>query len=68
MGRYKSAGNIHYARTVIGGVSMPLNYTGQSKIIRRICEIVNGLYAARPRLFIDAGGYISVEYEEAGNE
>ena len=47
---------------------MPLNYTGQSKIIRRICEIVNSLCAARPRLFVDAGGYISVEYGEAGNE
>ena len=47
---------------------MPLNYTGQSKIIRRICEIVNSLCAARPRLFVDASGYISVEYGEAGNE
>ena len=33
-------------------------YTGQSKVIRRLCEIVNGLLAARPRLFIDAEGYI----------
>lgn len=37
-------------------------YAGQSKIIRRLCELVSGLCAARPRLFVDADGYISVEY------
>ena len=38
-----------------------VNYLGQSKIIRRLCEAVNGLYST-PCLFVDAEGYISVEY------
>lgn len=43
-------------------------YNGSSKVIHRLCELVSGLCAARPRLFVDASGYISVEYGEAGNE
>ena len=41
-----------------------ITYTGRIKVIRRLCEIVNGLLAARPRLFIDADGYICVDYGE----
>ena len=43
-------------------------YTGQSKVIRRLCEIVNGLLAARPRLFIDAEGYICADYGEEADD
>ena len=39
-----------------------INYTGRSKVIRRLCASVNVLYAARPRFFIDGDGYISIDY------